>query len=181
MAAQIETTRRSLEPQYLLLPVNPWFMWGTLLIALALNLLPWGRVAWLPDCVAIVLVFWCVHQPRRIGMGAAFVLGLLMDVHGGSLLGQHALAYSMLCYFAIAIHRRLVWFTVGAQALHVLPLFTAAHASTAAIRLLADGLWPGWGYLLAPIIEMVLWPVVSFILLAPQRRPPDRDENRPVL
>jgi rod shape-determining protein MreD len=182
MAAQLDSSpRRSLEPEYLLLPVNPWFIWATLLVALALNFLPWGRQPWLPDWVAIVLVFWNVHQPRRVGMGAAFVFGLLMDVHSGALLGQHSLAYSLLSYFAIAIHRRLLWFTMGTQALHVLPLFAAAHATTAVIRLVADGLWPGWSYLLAPVAEAALWPVVSFMLLAPQRRPPDPDENRPVL
>ena len=50
------------------------------------------------DVLAVVLVFWGVHQPRRMGMAPAFVLGLLMDVHQGALLGQHALAYSLLSF-----------------------------------------------------------------------------------
>jgi rod shape-determining protein MreD len=62
----------------------------------------------MPDFVALVLVFWSVHQPRRVG--TAFFFGLLMDVHHGSLLGQHALAYSLLGFFGIAIHRRVLWF-----------------------------------------------------------------------
>ena len=44
------------------------------------------------------------------------------------MLGQHALAYTLLSFFAITIHRRLLWFTVPSQALQVLPLFLAAHA-----------------------------------------------------
>ena len=61
------------------------------------------------------------------GIGAAFVFGLMMDVHEAALLGQHALAYTLLSYFAITIHRRLLWFTVPSQAVQVLPLFAAAH------------------------------------------------------
>ena len=82
----------------------------------------------MPDLLALVLVFWNVHQPRRVGVGVAFVFGLLMDVHDGAVLGQHALAYTLLSFFAITIHRRLLWFTVPSQAVQILPLFVAAHA-----------------------------------------------------
>ena len=166
--------------QPLLLPANPMFIWGSLVVAMLANMLPLGRVPWLPDFLAIVLVFWNVHQPQRIGVIAAFLFGLALDVHQATLLGQHALAYTALSFFAITIHRRLLWFKVPSQALQVLPLFIAAHAIELAIRLLAGGAFPGVTMLLAPVLEALLWPVVSVILLAPQRRAPDPDENRPL-
>lgn len=166
--------------QQLLLPANPMFIWGTLLVALLVNMLPLGRVAWTPDVLALVLVFWSVHQPQRVGIGAAFMFGLVMDVHQAALLGQHAMAYTALSYFAITIHRRLLWFSVPSQAVQVLPLFVAAHAIELAVRLLAGGIFPGFSVLLAPLLEAVLWPVVSVLLLAPQRRAPDPDANRPL-
>lgn len=164
----------------LLLPVNPLFMWGSVLVALGLNLLPLGRLPWLPDVLAVVLVFWSVHQPRRMGMAPAFVLGLLMDVHQGALLGQHALAYSLLSFGAIAIHRRLLWFSLPSQAAQILPLFALAHLMVMLVRLVAGGTFPGWSLLLAPVIEAALWPLATVVLLAPQRRAPDRDKNRPL-
>ncbi|WP_119156696.1 rod shape-determining protein MreD [Caldimonas tepidiphila] len=164
----------------LLLPVNPVYLWFSLLVALACNVLPIGRTPWQPDLLALTLVFWNVHQPRRVGVGTAFVFGLLMDVHDGALLGQHALAYTLLSYFAITVHRRLLWFPVPAQALQIMPLFFAAHAVTVLIRLVAGGVFPGWNLWLAPLFEALLWPVASWVLLAPQRRPPDPDENRPL-
>ena len=164
----------------LLMPVNPLFMWATLLVAFLLNVVPVGRVPGLPDFLALVLVFWNVHQSRRIGVGVAFAFGLLMDVHSGAVLGQHALAYTLLSFFAITVHRRLLWFSVPAQALQILPLFFAAHAVSLLVRLLAGGMFPGWSVLLAPTIEALLWPVVTLLLLAPQRRPPDPDQNRPL-
>lgn len=166
--------------QQLLLPAKPIFIWGSLLLALVANMLPLGRTPWLPDIVAVVLVFWSVHQPQRVGIGVAFFFGLLMDVHQAALLGQHALAYTALSFFAITIHRRLLWFSVPSQAVQVLPLFFAAHAIELALRMVAGGVFPGLNLLLAPVIESLLWPVISVILLAPQRRAPDPDENRPL-
>jgi len=164
----------------LLLPVNPVFIWATLVAALLLNVIPLGRVPGMPDFLAVALVFWNVHQPRRVGVGAAFVFGLFMDVHDASLLGQHALAYTLLSYFAITVHRRLLWFTVGSQAVQILPLFVAAHVVELLVRLVAGDGFPGWGLLAAPLLEATLWPLAHILLLAPQRRAPDRDKNRPL-
>lgn len=164
----------------LLLPANPVFIWFTLALALAVNLMPLGRHPALPDLLALTLVFWNVHQPLRVGVGAAFVFGLFMDVHDAALLGQHALAYTLLSFFAITIHRRLLWFSVPSQALQVLPLFAAAHAVSLIVRMFAGGMFPGWELVFAPLVEALLWPVASVLLLAPQRRPPDPDKNRPL-
>ena len=164
----------------LLLPVNPLFVWFTLLLAFALNVVPLGRVPLMPDFLALVLVFWNVNQSRRVGVGVAFAFGLMMDVHDGAVLGQHALAYTLLSFFAITIHRRLLWFTVPAQAVQVLPLFVGAHAVALLVRMLAGDMFPGWPMLFAPLFEALLWPIVSGLLLAPQRRAPDPDLNRPL-
>jgi rod shape-determining protein MreD len=164
----------------LLLPVNPVFLWLSLAVAFAINLVPLGRQPAMPDLLALTVVFWNVHQPRRVGVGVAFIFGLLMDVHQGALLGQHALAYTLLSYFAIAIHRRLLWFSVPSQALQVLPLFAAAHAVALVVRMTAGGMFPGWSLVFAPLLEALLWLPASVLLLAPQRRPPDPDENRPL-
>src|SRR5690606_37896199 len=99
----------------LLLPANPLFVWLSLLLAFTINLVPLGRHPAMPDVLALALVFWNVYQPRRVGIGAAFVFGLMMDVHDSAVLGQHALAYTLLSYFAITIHRRLLWFSVPSQ------------------------------------------------------------------
>lgn len=168
----------------LLLPANPLFIWGSLAGALALNMLQnmglWGRAAWMPDFLALALVFWSIHQPQRVGIGVAFVFGLFIDVHQGAMLGQHALSYTGLSFLAIAIHRRLLWFGVPSQAFQVLPLFAAAHAVELTVRMMAGGAFPGLLVLLAPVIESLLWPVVSVILLLPQRRTPNPDAHRPL-
>lgn len=166
--------------QPLLLPASPVFIWSSLLVALLLDMLPLGRLPWMPDWLALALVFWTVHQPLRVGVGAAFVFGLLLDVQQAGLMGQHALVYTALSYLAIMIHRRLLWFPLGLQAVQVLPLLLAAHLLELGIRLVAGDGFPGWSFWLAPFLQALLWPVVSVLLLLPQHRAPDPDENRPL-
>jgi rod shape-determining protein MreD len=170
--------------QQLLLPANPLFILFTLLAALFANMVVnislVGNAAWMPDFLALILVFWCVHQPRMVGIGVAFFFGVATDVHQSALLGQHALSYTALSFMAIMVHRRLLWFTVPSQAMQVLPLFAVAHALELLVRMMSGALFPGWMILLAPLFEALLWSVVSVLLLAPQRRAPNPDANRPL-
>ncbi|MGP1517149.1 MAG: rod shape-determining protein MreD [Ottowia sp.] len=166
--------------QPLLLPVSPGFIWVTLGLAFLLNLLPLGRLAWMPDVLAVVLVFWSAHQPRHVGLCAAFIFGLCLDVHQAALLGQHALAYAALSFAAVSLQRRMLWQPVLGQALLLLPVFALAHGLTTVVRLMAGGVAPGWPALLAPLLEAALWPPLTWLLLAPQRRAPRPDADRPI-
>lgn len=170
--------------QQLLLPASPFFVYSSLIVALFVNMVAnislVGNAAWMPDFLALVLVFWCIHQPRWVSIGIAFFLGVVMDVHEASLLGQHALTYTALGFLAVMVHRRLLWFSVPSQAMQVLPIFAAAHLLDLAVRMMSGGLFPGWAIFGAPVIEALLWPIVSVILLAPQRRAPDPDAHRPL-
>ena len=77
--------------EYLLLPASRAYIAFTILLAVVLNIMPWGRDYGIPDFLALVLVFWNVHQPRKVGIGIGFLLGLLMDVHSSSALGERAM------------------------------------------------------------------------------------------
>ncbi len=167
-------------PHYILLPANPLFIAASLASAFLLNLLPWGHWFGIPDFVALVLVFWSIHQPRKVGIGIAFMMGLLMDVHDASLLGENALSYTLLSYFSIMIHRRVLWFKVPTQAAHVLPLMLLMQVVQLVVRMLVSGKFPGWLYFTESLVAAALWPVVTFILLAPQRRAINRDDTRPI-
>lgn len=169
-------------PHYILLPVNPLFITLSFMLAFFLNFLPWGNWIAVPDFVALVLVFWSIHQPRKVGIGVAFAMGLLMDVHDAIHLGENALAYTLLSYFAIMIHRRVLWFHPITQSLHVFPLFLFVQCVQIAVRLLVapDAHFPGWTYFSVSFVTTLLWPFVTLLLLAPQRRAVDKDDTRPI-
>jgi rod shape-determining protein MreD len=180
-ATRPPTVGRSLRQEQVLRPVRPAFIWLTLGTAFLLNLLPWGRAIWVPDFFALTLVFWNVHQPRKVGMGIAFVFGLLMDVHNGALFGQHALAYTLLSYGAITLHRRIQWFPVTSQCIYVFGLLLLSQLASAAVRLWVGGAAPLWwlGFF-SSVLGAAIWPVLHAVLLAPQRRPAKRDDTRPL-
>jgi len=142
-----------------------------------LGLLGWY---WLPDVLAVVMVFWTVHQPRRVSLSLAFLLGLALDVHESALLGQNALSYVVLSGLAALAQRRLLWFPLREQALQTLPIFLAAAVVEWVSRLIVDDVWPSWSQLLVPFMQALLWPVVGALLLAPQRRAFERDDIRPL-
>jgi rod shape-determining protein MreD len=169
-----------LEPQRILLPAKPAYMALTLVLALLFNLLPWPDAGWLPDMLALVLAFWCVHQPRKVGIGIAWFLGLVMDAGSGALLGQHALAYAVLAFVAIGLHRRILWFSLWQQAAHVLVLLLACQALMVGVRVVAGDVFPGLSYFGGSLIAAALWPTATFLLLLPQRRPESVDRNRPI-
>jgi len=164
----------------ILLPVKPWFIALSLLVAVLFNFLPTAAWPGVPDWLALVIVFWCVREPRRVGMGLAFLFGLAMDVADASLLGQHALAYVLAAYGASALSRRILWFPLAQQALQVLPLLLLVQIVQFAVRAIAGAEFPGFTYFLGACLAALLWPVLTFVLLLPQHQPVDRDANRPL-
>jgi rod shape-determining protein MreD len=138
-----------------------------------------GRLIGVPDFVALVLLFWNVHQPRKVGMGIAFLLGMLMDVHNASLLGEHALAYTLLSYGAITIHRRVLWMSMPRADVRRDAFVVGAQLVPFVIRLLTGAAFPGWGYLIDGFVEAAV-AARKCLLLMPQRRPADPDDTRPI-
>ena len=168
------------QPQRILLPVNVGYMALTVVLALLFNLMPWHDLVGVPDMVALVLAFWCVHQPRKMGIGAAWFVGLMMDAGNGALLGQHAFGYAFLAFGAISLHRRILRFSQWQQAAHVLILLLVCQALMLAVGMIAGSPFPGIGYFAGSLVAAALWPIASFVLLLPQRRPDSIDENRPI-
>jgi rod shape-determining protein MreD len=162
----------------MLLPVKPAFIVFSFIAAALLNMLPatswpmWAR----PDFVALLVLYWCIEQPERVGFGSAFLLGLLMDVADGAFFGQHALAYSILAYAAILLHRRVRMFPATSQVIQIVPLLLLNDLIVLAIRMLAGADFPGYRYFLGSLVAGVFWPVISLLLKIPQR--PKTDAGR---
>ena len=139
-------------------------------LALFLNFLPWRDLRLVPDFVALVLIFWCVRQPRMVGLGVAWTLGLITDAGNGVLLGQHALSYSIVAFLCVWMARRVLWFGPLLQALHVVAILLVGQAAALLVRLVAGSDFPGWAIFVGPLAGALLWPFVSWLLLMPQRR-----------
>ena len=123
-------------PEEILRPAEPWFIMFTLFVALLGNLLPLSGMAEAlkPDFLALVLLYWCIQEPRYVGVGAAWFLGLVMDVSDATLFGQHALAYAVLAYAAEYFRRRVLRFPLWQQAVQVALLLALCAGLVLLIR-----------------------------------------------
>ena len=158
-------------PEEILLPAKPWFVLFTLLAGLAANMLPLSGVALLlrPDCLALILLFWCIREPRLIGVGIAWTLGLLMDVADGTVFGQHALAYAVLAYAAEYFRRRVLRFPLWQQAAQVAVLLLLCAGLVALVRIVGGAPLPRWSYVIGSLTGALLWPTITVLLQWPQR------------
>ena len=161
-------------PEEILRPARPWFILLMLLLAFAGNMLPFSGVAQAlkPDFVALVLLYWCIQEPRYVGVGIAWLVGLLMDVGDATYFGQHALAYAVLAYGAEYFRRRVLRFSPWQQAAQVAVLLGLCAAIVLLIRAVGGAPLPRWTYVVPSLAGALLWPLVSVVLQWPQRPPP---------
>ena len=164
----------------ILLPVRTLFIALSLVVALLLNMLPTAWWPGVPDWVALVFCFWSVREFRKVGMGWAFLLGVVMDVADASLMGQHTLAYVLLAYLSSSLSRRVLWFPLLQQALQIMPLLAVVPLAQFVVSMAAGGQFPGFLYFLWPVVGTLLWVPLTFVLLLPQYQPVERDANRPI-
>ncbi|SMC18475.1 rod shape-determining protein MreD [Andreprevotia lacus DSM 23236] len=157
----------------LLRPVSITFILLTFAIALLINLLPWqASVAnFAPDFVAMMVVYWTLNQPRRIGIATAFLLGIVMDVGDGNVLGQHALAYTVMAYLTLSRQRLIAVFPFWQQALVALGLLTLGQTLMVLIQLALGNNFVGWAYFVGNVLAAVLWAPLCNLMLSHQRKP----------
>ncbi|WP_397475139.1 rod shape-determining protein MreD [Pusillimonas sp.] len=151
------------------------FIWFTIILVWLISLLPWRLWQPAPDLLLLVILFWSVNEPRRIGLTTAFIFGLLMDVHDAGLLGEQAFTYVLAAYGVIVLARRLQRFSALAQAVHILPVVVAAEAAARLVHAWIAGEWAGWAWLWSAVFTVALWPLADILLHLPQRRQDEID------
>lgn len=155
----------------------PWpRLLGSLVVALLLNLCPWPENPAIPDALALTLLFWSTRHPSQPMMLLAFALGLLMDTHLMSALGEHALRYTLIVWLGIQLRRRMRWFGVPLQMLHVLLILLFAQAVLAGARLIAGLPMEDHTQFLHAVSTTLLWPVLTLLF---GRQPAPSPRQRP--
>jgi len=146
-------------------PVSNLFVLLSIVVALVLNGLPWQGI-WLairPDFVAVVLLYWCMHKPLRVGIGLSWVVGIFADVADANLFGQHALAYTLLAFGGVVLHRRLQMFDVRQQTSQVFGIFVLTYGVYALVHWQLNG-YVVWSYFIGCVTSTLLWMPFSFMV-----------------
>lgn len=153
-------------------PRNLWVIVLSLVLAAVLAIVPlptWLEL-WRPDWVALVLVYWVIALPHRIGMFSAWIVGFLLDVLEGTLLGLNAIVLTIMAYIALTLYQRLRMFTPLQQSMTILMLVGTGQllifwVQTATGHSTADNLV----FVLSSVTSALLWPLV-FVSLRYWRR-----------
>jgi rod shape-determining protein MreD len=144
----------------------------TFCLALLLTILPlpeWAR-PFRPQWVALVLIYWCIALPHRIGVGSAFISGIALDVLTGTLLGFHSGGLAVLAFMAIQTHQRIRVFPLWQQSMGVFALLFIPHLTELWVLGATQGILPETTYWAVPVIGALLWPWVFTTLRDIRRR-----------
>jgi rod shape-determining protein MreD len=152
-----------------------WVIALTFLVAMVLAILPLPdsvpiELGYLrPQWVVLVLIYWVIALPDRVGILAAWSIGLIVDVLLGSLLGQHGVAFILVAYIASSLYQRLRMFSLWQQSMIVFAIVGLNQLINFWIEsIVGIGDWNLW-YLLSSVVSALLWPSV-FLLLRYCRR-----------
>lgn len=141
------------------------------LVALMLSALPLPEDMqwWRPEWMLLVLLYWIVALPTRVGLGTAWFMGILLDVLEGSLLGLNALALTIVAYLMILVYQRVRMFSWIQQVLFVFVLVALNQFITHWAKGILGVSVQSLMFLIPALVSAVLWPVL-FMLLRGVRR-----------
>ena len=143
----------------------------SLIVAFALTSVPLPEWAnpWRPAWVAIVVIYWCLAIPERIGVLFAWAIGLLLDVLHGAILGQHALGLAFVAYIAVLYHQQVRVFPLVQQSLVVGSLVVVYLGGELLVYNFLGSKPYGSQYLFGAMTSALLWPW-AYIVLRDVRR-----------
>ena len=148
-----------------------WVIALSFIVALILAVLPlpeWAQ-AYRPNWTALVMLYWCMALPERVGVGTAWGLGLLLDVLQGAVLGQYAMTMAILAFLMLNLHRRVRVFPLWQQSVVVGVLLVLHQALTLWIRGIVGETPDALTHWMPVIGGALFWPWI-FILLRDMRR-----------
>lgn len=148
-----------------------WVIVLSLIIAFLLTAMPlpeWA-INWRPAWIAMVLIYWCMALPERIGIGIAWGLGILLDVQQGTVLGQNALGLAVVAYITLKSYQRIRVFPLAQQAMLVSCYVMIFQLVLLWIKSMMGIPPQNWTFWLPAISSAILWPWL-FIILRDVRR-----------
>jgi rod shape-determining protein MreD len=137
-----------------------WVVVFSFTMAMMLEMLPlplWAMF-WQPDWIALVLIYWALALPKRIGVLVGWHIGILQDVITDSLLGQHAMTLAIQAFLAISYNRQVRLFPLWQQALGIFSLIFFAQVWFIWIRGITGQVESDWRFIYPAFSSMLLWP-----------------------
>jgi len=148
-----------------------WVVVATFLAAYLLAVIP--LPAWLlwarPEWMALVLVYWAIALPHRVGLFTGLILGVVMDVLEGAVLGQNALSLTVLALLSLTLYQRMRVYNLWQQAAMVFLLVGIHQLICQWVQNLQGVAAQSLIFLLPAFTSALLWPVMLHVLRAVRR------------
>ncbi len=143
-----------------------WLLYGCFAAAFLLQMMPLPQVLlpFKPYWIGLVLIYWTIELPERVGLGLAFAAGLVGDALVGELLGEQALRLVVIAFIVLRFRARLRFFPLWQQALAVLALLLNDRVVTLMVRGFSGEPTPPLEFWIAPLVGMAVWPLVFLLL-----------------
>lgn len=147
-------------------------IFATFVAALLLTVFPLPELLRLlrPQWHTLVLIYWVLALPDRIGVGIAWGLGILVDVLTGTLLGQHALTLSLIAFITLKQHQTIRLSPMWQQSLTILGLLLLEKLLHLWVIGTLSRLTSDWRFWVSLLIGALLWPWIYLILRDLRRR-----------
>jgi rod shape-determining protein MreD len=155
---ELDSLHRRTKKRYIIL---------SLVVALFLDIIPWPQpiAACFPEFVAIMVIYWSLFLPQYVGIGVAFILGLIVDVGTGSPFGQHALALMAAVYVIDQNRLQMLGYSYGYQSLLIFVSLLLMIVILVIVHFFSSHHFAGWSLFISPVISALLWPLISKFML----------------
>ncbi|MCR9278453.1 MAG: rod shape-determining protein MreD [Pseudomonadaceae bacterium] len=153
-----------------------WFIVVSFIVAFVLTVfqLPAAApefLAWLrPSWVAIVLFFWVLAVPHRVGLIVAWLIGFGLDVLLDNPLGLNGFILALLTYVTWRFHERLRMWTILQQGSVLFVLLLVGEVLRGTMLVIVDGRDFPVAALLVALSSALIWPAISMLLDRLQRQ-----------
>lgn len=156
---------KELEDSLLIVPLRTIIL--TFVVTLLLDFMPFPFEVffWLPDLTALTLLFWSIQRPQTVGMGVAFIMGLLVDIGTAASLGVHAISYTVMVFFILSYRRQIVLYGHIMQLLVVWAALLCHQVVLVAVGVFFNQQMVIWQSFIAPMAGALLWPLFSQLML----------------
>lgn len=141
-------------------------IFATFIVGLVLSQIPlpdflqWYR----PEWVALVLIYWVLSVPHRVGLVSAFATGLLLDIVRGSVLGLNALSLTLIAYLVLLLYKRLRMFPLWQQSMMVMVLVGINQLLFFWMQGITGTTAAGLHFLIPSLVSGVFWPWLFVVL-----------------
>ncbi|MCU7798711.1 MAG: rod shape-determining protein MreD [gamma proteobacterium symbiont of Lucinoma myriamae] len=141
-------------------------IWVSFAVAFILTMIPMSEELemYRPQWVTLILIYWCLALPHRVGIFTGWFIGFLLDIHMGSILGQHALTLAIIAYLSYRLHIRIRLYPLVQQSLIILLLVTLSQMILLWISGIVDQAPGDWSYWLPSLTSMLVWPWVFYLM-----------------